>query len=224
MTHRRYHHGDLRRALIEAALAIIDREGVDALTIRRLAKEVGVSHAAPAHHFADKQAIVLAVATEGFRILGDHMRKLPEIDDPKERLTALGRGYLRFAFDHPAYYRVMFGPHKTQLVLDDAEFHAVASGTFEVLTKVVAPLVYREGDSDEERKRRIGAASISCWTHVHGNVMLWESGMFDHPELGRTWQAFEPMVENAVHFVAENLDHFISYPEILAVPTPPEHC
>ena len=216
----RYHHGDLRHALIEAALEIIEREGTEALTIRRLAKEVGVSHAAPAHHFSDKTAIILAVATEGFRILGRQLESTMAIGDAKERLTELGRGYCRFAFDHPAHYRIMFGPHKAHLVEHDEDFHLVASGAFNVLMNAVTPLVSRPGDSAEERFRRAGAASMSCWTHVHGNVMLWESNMLNHGQ-ERSWSDFEPMVENAVHFISENIDHFARFPTVRTVPTPP---
>lgn len=220
MRQGRYHHGDLRHALIDAALGIIEREGTDALTIRRLAKEVGVSHAAPAHHFPDKTAIILAVAIEGFRILGRQLESTLTISDERRRLTELGRGYCRFAFDHPAHYRIMFGPHKAQLVEHDESFHEVAAGTFAVLLDVVTPLVSRPDDSPEERARRAGAASLACWTHVHGNVMLWESNMLSRG-LERTWENFEPVVENAIHFLSENIEHFARYPTVRAVPIPP---
>ncbi|MCG8480831.1 MAG: TetR/AcrR family transcriptional regulator [Spirochaetales bacterium] len=220
MQQGRYHHGDLRHALIEAALEIIDSEGTEALTIRRLAKEVGVSHAAPAHHFPDKTAIILAVAIEGFRILGRRLQSTMTIADAKKRLTELGRGYCRFAFEHPAHYRIMFGPHKAQLINHDGEFHQVASGAFDVLLKAVTPLVARPEDSAEERARRAGAASMSCWTHGHGNGMLWESNMLNHGR-ERVWDDFEPMVENAIHFLAENIEHFARHPMVHAVPIPP---
>ena len=225
MQRGRYHHGDLRHALIEAALEIIDSEGTEALTIRRLAKEVGVSHAAPAHHFPDKTAIILAVATEGFRILGRRLQSTMAIADARDRLTEIGRNYCRFAFEHPAHYAIMFGPHKTQLVEHDEEFHQVASGAFNVLLKVVTPLVARPEDGEEERFRRAGAASMSCWTHVHGTVMLWESNMLDQGR-ERSWDDFEPMVENAIYFLAENIEHFARHPTVHAVPIPssPEFC
>ncbi len=220
MQQGRYHHGDLRHALIEAALDIIDTEGTEALTIRRLAKEVGVSHAAPAHHFPDKTAIILAVATEGFRILGRRLESTSTITDAKRRLAELGRGYCRFAFEHPAHYRIMFGPHKAKLVAHDEQFHQVAGRAFDALLSAVTPLVSRPGDSPEERARRAGAASMSCWTHVHGNVMLWESNMLNR-DRKRSWDDFELMVENAIHFLAENIEHFARYPTVHAVPTPP---
>ena len=111
----RYHHGDLRRALIDASLALIAEEGFSALTLREVARRAGVTHAAPYRHFADKEALLAAVAEEGFRAMASDMReRMDKETSPTERLLACGVAYVLFAVRHPSHFRVMFGPHFTQ--------------------------------------------------------------------------------------------------------------
>ncbi len=202
MTTVRYHHGDLRRALIEAALNIIDTEGIESLTIRRLAREVGVSHAAPAHHFADKTAIVMAVAAEGFRLFGEHLSGTMKIADAFERIEEMGRAYCRFAWDHPAYYRLMFGQHGLMGPRgQDPAFSQTAVGSFSILLDAVKPLVYREDMSPEEHLIRTRAASMVAWSSMHGIVSLWQSTLMGYPH--REWEGdIQPMVENNIHAIA----------------------
>src|SRR4051794_27635084 len=107
-----YHHGDLQRALVDAAVALLAEGGAAAVTLREVARRAGVTHAAPYRHFADKAALLAAVAEEGFRALHDAVARAgaEAPDDPLARLAASGQAYLRFAMSHPAHYRVMFGP------------------------------------------------------------------------------------------------------------------
>src|SRR5262249_52270729 len=94
----RYHHGDLRRALLDAALGMLAREGGTALTLREVARRAGVTHAAPYRHFTDKQALLAAVAEEGFRMLSSEMASSArEATDPRQALQAIGTSYVRFA-------------------------------------------------------------------------------------------------------------------------------
>src|SRR5438876_11298699 len=101
---RPYHHGDLRRTLVDEALTAIGRDGPAGLSLRDVARRAGVSHAAPAHHFGDKRGLLTAIAVEGFDSLseataaaaGDHV--------------AGGLAWIRWALDHPAHYEVMFSP------------------------------------------------------------------------------------------------------------------
>src|SRR3954469_24156481 len=115
-----YQHGDLRRALIQAGLKLLAEGGVAALSLRAAAQLAGVSHAAPYRHFRDKDALVAAIAEEGFKLLTRRMRE--EIANERagaepgrhppgvvERLRAAGRGYVSFAVEHPAYFRTVFG-------------------------------------------------------------------------------------------------------------------
>ena len=105
-----YHHGDLRAALIAAALDVIDEIGPRGLTIREVARRAGVSHAAPYRHFTDKNELILAVVEHGFELLDRQMQQARDAagDDPLSQFAASGEAYLAFALDYPAYYRVMF--------------------------------------------------------------------------------------------------------------------
>ena len=108
----RYHHGDLPQALLDAALRIVKTQGTEALTLRAVARLAGVSQAAPYRHFANKEAILAAVAEDGFRSLMAAMRESVQAcgDIPLARLRAVGIGYVTFATSHPSHFRVMFGP------------------------------------------------------------------------------------------------------------------
>ncbi|SDF52973.1 TetR/AcrR family transcriptional regulator [Sporomusa acidovorans] len=106
-----YHHGNLREALIQTALQILSIDGVAGLTLRKVAKAAGVSHAAPAHHFKDKTALVASVAAEGFRILSKELVAVANINqDFKEQLIQLVRTYVGFAQREVELFRLIFGP------------------------------------------------------------------------------------------------------------------
>jgi AcrR family transcriptional regulator len=107
-----YQHGNLREALVQAGLKLLSEGGVESLTLRGAAQLAGVSHSAPYRHFVDKEALVAAIKEEGFRLLA---ASLEAAEAPargrsvRERLRAQGQGYVRFALQHPAYLRVIFG-------------------------------------------------------------------------------------------------------------------
>src|SRR5579859_3307211 len=104
-----YHHGDLRRALLDSADAILEREGPNALSLRAVAREAGVSPAAPYHHFKDKDELLSAIAHEGFARLKQALSAAAEAgDDPRRKMNDLGVAYVKFAQSHPALYRVMY--------------------------------------------------------------------------------------------------------------------
>ena len=105
-----YHHGDLRSALLDAALEIINELGPQQLTIREAARRAGVSHTAPYRHFADKNQMIVAVLEQGFDLLKQTMqaKKAAAEKDPIYQFAASGMAYIDFALQHPAYYRVMY--------------------------------------------------------------------------------------------------------------------
>src|SRR2546423_1968360 len=108
---RPYHHGNLREALIEAALSLVEERGSPEFTLREGARGVGVTHAAPQRHFEDRAALVAAVAEQGFHGLRAHVERVAVTShrrDPAERLHALGVAYVQFAVANPAHFRVMF--------------------------------------------------------------------------------------------------------------------
>lgn len=108
---RGYHHGDLRAALIEAGLEILETRGIDGLTLRGLATELGVSHTAPKNHFATIDGLRAALATEGFWRLGHELRRTAASKDADDaRLIAVCEAYIRFAVNHSALYQLMVSP------------------------------------------------------------------------------------------------------------------
>ncbi|MFT3776344.1 MAG: TetR/AcrR family transcriptional regulator [Minicystis sp.] len=174
---RSYHHGDLRRALLDAAIGILTKEGVHALTLREVARRVGVSQAAPYHHFADKEAILAAVAEEGFVELNQAMVEARDAAGakPTARLRAMGCGYVRFAVAHPAHFRVMFvqmcdvPKHPSLQVAADRAFETL----LESITAGQKAGIVRRGDPIE--------LSVLAWSTVHGLSMLWIEGAIHDP-------------------------------------------
>src|ERR671924_456746 len=107
----RYHHGDLRRALIETALTMVTQEGAWNFTLREVARRAGVSHAAPYNHFADKSALLAEVAALGFQALRREMESAARRPrSSRGALLGIATAYVRFGIEHPAHYRLMFGP------------------------------------------------------------------------------------------------------------------
>jgi AcrR family transcriptional regulator len=165
---RPYHHGNLRRALLDEALATIRTGGVDALTLREIGGRVGVSRTALYRHFADKRALLAAVATEGFRTLRQQLVAAWE-DGGRGRaaLDSMGEAYVHFAVANPAHYRVMFGGF-----LDanerETELDAEAAGAFQALVDALVALQHDtlvRGDDTVTMARFI-------WALVHGVAML----------------------------------------------------
>lgn len=114
MDDRSYHHGDLRAALLVAAEVELTEKGVEAFSLRSVAKRAGVSHAAPAHHFGDARGLLTALAVEGFRrfLATQHAREAKAAPDPRAQLVAAGLGYVDFAQDNPALFRLIFSSDK----------------------------------------------------------------------------------------------------------------
>src|SRR5262245_41039318 len=137
---RPYHHGNLRRALLDEALATVRTEGVERLTLREIGARVGVSRTALYRHFADKRALLAAVATEGFRTLRQQTAAAWE-DGGRGRAAfeAMGGAYVRFAVTNPSHYRVMFGGFLDPKTCDQ-ELATEAEGAFQVLVDALAAL------------------------------------------------------------------------------------
>lgn len=162
---RAYHHGDLRRALLAAAAAVIEESGPTALSLRDLARRVGVSHAAPAHHFGDKKGLLTALAVEGFTRLGQRLHRAWEEGGS---LLEVGVAYLRFAVDHRAHFEVMFRPELYHG--DDPDLLAAREQAGEALWAGVAALP----DAPSGAQARL--AGMAAWSIVHGFATLWLGG------------------------------------------------
>ena len=170
----RYHHGELRRALLDAALTVIEREGVSALSLRDLARRLGVSHAAPAHHFPDKTALLVEIAREGYErfaaALDAAFRQAPDDD---ARLAAVGRAYVAFALAHPATFRVMFGREVAELHAPPAALAEASGNAYAVLLRGVEAAF--TGTPPHPRPPADHVA-FAAWASVHGAAMLWLDG------------------------------------------------
>ena len=166
---RPYHHGDLRAALIQAGLAILAEEGVQALSLRAAARRVGVSHAAPYRHFADKEALLAAIAEEGFNLLFAEVEaaraRFPA--SPREQLEESGWAYVRFALAHPDHLRVMFGG----LIENPQAYPGLRDAgarAFGVLVEIM-----RAGqDAGVIVKDEARLLALVGWTQVHGLSLL----------------------------------------------------
>jgi AcrR family transcriptional regulator len=164
---RNYHHGDLPAALIAAALEIVEESGVGALTLRGVARRVGVSHAAPAHHFRDRRALIAAVAVEGFRLLHERISAETGTSAGRAALRACGRAYIGFAVGHPARFRVMFSPELADKT-DQPELAAAADATHGLLLAAVrdAQALHQVRGGDPE------SIAALAWATVHGYSWL----------------------------------------------------
>ena len=161
---RPYHHGDLRRAVVGAALEEIAARGPAVLSMREVARRAGVSHAAPAHHFGDRKGVFTAIAAEGFRMLHE---ATAQVTRDAGALSGIGLAYIRFALAHPAHFEVMFRPEL--LHLDDEELLSERGRAFEIFYATVRASL---GQPDEERFK---GAAIAAWAVVHGFASLWLS-------------------------------------------------
>ncbi|WP_250290871.1 TetR/AcrR family transcriptional regulator [Streptomyces atroolivaceus] len=167
---RTYHHGDLRRAVLTAALDVIAADGPDALSLRDLARRAGVSHAAPAHHFKDRTGLLTAVAAEGYALFADALAEAPDL---RER----GVAYVRFALGHPAHFQVMFRPE-----LHRADDPALLTARARATTALRAGV---SGLPDASRGGDDRLAGIAAWSLAHGFATLLLSGNLDEPVGGR---------------------------------------
>src|SRR5262245_34105726 len=152
-----YHHGDLRRALIAAGLRLLQKRGPAQVSLRETARVAGVSHNAPYRHFENREALLAALATDGFGVLTAAMEQAAEGKERLERLRAIGLAYIAFAKEHPAVYLLMFGPELDKSPF--AELTAAAQRSFEILSRAIEALT---------PKNVRQAAAIGAWALVHG--------------------------------------------------------
>lgn len=158
-----YHHGDLRRALVDAARRLLESEGPSALSLRAVAREAGVSPAAPYHHFKDKAELLDAVAHEGWEMLDAAMRHLGHDDETtRQHIATLGVAYVEFARDHPALYRVMYDCSRDKEALPDH----VHSNHESAYCQVRDTLIRAGADPTDEIGLEL--ATVAAWCATHG--------------------------------------------------------
>ena len=174
---RPYHHGNLRRALLDEALRTIRAEGVEGLTLREIGARVGVSRTALYRHFADKRALLTAVATEGFRTLREQLVGAWEGGGRTDAaFHAMGTAYIEFAVTNPSHYRVMFGGF-VEAEVHDPELATEAGGAFQALVGALTEL-QRAGIMRNEDPVLM---ATHVWALVHGIAMLGVDGQLHGP-------------------------------------------
>jgi AcrR family transcriptional regulator len=169
-----YYGGDLRRDLLDTALELIGQEGPSAVSLRSLARRLGVSHAAPANHFPDKAALFTAIAVEGFELLAaaieDAVRRAGPEASAAQRFGAAGRAYAGFALAHPAHFAVMW--QRDLLHRDDPALVGAGDATFALLLGGVREVQAEGGAPGADPE----IVAYLAWSTVHGLAALWLGG------------------------------------------------
>lgn len=194
----RYHHGDLRRALVAAAVALLRRRGGKALTLREAARRAGVSQTAPYRHFRNKEALLAAVAEEGFRSLKKAIAAAAAAaHGPFAKLRATSVAYVRFAADHPQHYRVMFSPDVRGS--RNPPLREAAVDAFSQLMEVIVEGAgtARAGGDD------LGARALAAWALVHGLALLAVDDQL--PPVVRTRFPLDRLAEGVTRVLFEGL-------------------
>lgn len=181
-----YHHGDLRAALVEAGLAMLTEKPVEEISLREIARRVGVSATAVYRHFPDKQALLSAMAHEGMEALGRAQRVAHEAaGGGGTGFAASGATYVRFAVENPALFRLVFASPPTVSLIDLApeKMSTAMRGLRDDIARLLPP-----GLPEAEQR----AAALHAWSLVHGLAMLILDGQiaYDAAEVERIIHAF----------------------------------
>ena len=153
-----YHHGDLKAVILAKAATLVAERGADGISLRELAREAGVSHAAPTHHFTDRRGLFTALAAQGWRMLAD------ALDAARPDFIAAALAYVRFALDHPGHYAVMFD--RSLVNPDNDELKAARDAAGAELADGVGTLKDPRAKADPQN------AALAAWSLVHGFAML----------------------------------------------------
>jgi AcrR family transcriptional regulator len=175
-----YHHGNLRRSLIDAAIELLAEEQNWTFSLREVARRANVSHNAPYNHFSDKRELLAAVAASGFLMLRNRMRKaIAGIDRADTALVKTGTVYVKFGVENPAFYKLMFGTVLGPAADERPEEYVSAAGDskavlIEIIERGAATGVFPGLNGDS---KRIEVAALAAWSTVHGLTMLMIDGL-----------------------------------------------
>ncbi|MFF9021329.1 TetR/AcrR family transcriptional regulator [Streptomyces eurythermus] len=178
-----YHHGDLRAACLRAARELLEEDGSAGLSLRAVARRAGVSATAPYRHYADRDALVSAVAAEGYRELAGHLAGAHPAPATPDELAAVAVAYVRFALDHPALFRAMFA----EPCDPTSEERVAATAAISEYVRGIVRVAFPGADAE--------ALSTTIWALVHGLAFLHLDGKLD----SSTPEAVAAQVTTAVH-------------------------
>ena len=166
-SNKSYHHGDLRQALLDATLALLEQNGPEGFTLRAAARQAGVTPSATYHHFKDKEDLVAAVAQEGFDLLRKKLKAAAQLPaSPRERSRNVGVAYVLFAVEHPTRFRVMLG--YGVLTRPNAAAAAIeAMQTYRFVREILVA-----GLTEDSSEHPSDAEVLGWWSVVHGLAFL----------------------------------------------------
>jgi AcrR family transcriptional regulator len=177
MVEKSYHHGDLKNALIKAGIKILADDGIKGFSLRKVARQAGVTHSAPYAHFTDKQALIAAISTDGYKKVYSRIRQVMETypNDPLRQLIETAWTYVQFGFEEPDHFKITF----SGAVEREIEYPAlveISEKTFneirQLVTRNQAAGLIDPGEPD--------LAAITLWGMVHGFINLIQEGMISH--------------------------------------------
>jgi AcrR family transcriptional regulator len=164
-----YHHGNLRAALVRAAMELLEESGATTLSLRAVARRAGVSPTAPYRHYADREALVSAIAAVGYRELAERLAAAHPSPSTPEQLANVATAYVEFALERPALFRLMFGEPCDR---DDDE-RVAATAAVSAYVRSIAQRTFPQADAE--------ALATAIWALVHGLAFLYLDGKLDAP-------------------------------------------
>ncbi|MGY8668694.1 WHG domain-containing protein [Bradyrhizobium sp. UFLA05-109] len=197
-----YHHGALREALLKAAESVLERDGLAGLTLRAVAREAGVSHAAPTHHFGDLTGLVSELAAVGFRQFNAAMASACDVArTPLEQALARPKAYVAYAQAHPGMYGIMFRTER--LDYSRPSLHEAAHASFAGLANAIGAM-RQERITGDTLTLDQAAAIARAWSMVHGFTMLLLDGRLEDilgrlPKGTTAEQLLEAILKSAAH-------------------------
>ena len=182
MPRKKYHHGDLKNALIKVGVEILSQEGIEGLSLRKVAQRAGVSHSAPYSHFADKQSLIAAISTEGFSQLYDELDAVisSHPNDPRRQLQEVAWAYVQFAIINTDTFKIMF----SGILEKEKEYPAfveISHKTFERVVDIVKAC-QSEGILKPTAPEM---AAVAMWGQIHGIISLFLEGQVSRQVLDR---------------------------------------
>ena len=180
MPRKNYHHGDLKNALIKAGVEILSKEGIEGLSLRKVAQKAGVSHSAPYSHFPDKQSLIAAISTEGFNQLYSELDAaiLANPKSPKKQLQQGARAYVQFALNNTDTFKIMFSG-VLEKEKDYPAFVEISSKTFQRVVDAVQACQ----DAGVLHAASAEMMAVAVWGQLHGIISLAFEGQIPHTVL-----------------------------------------